>query len=451
MIKIVEDRYKMDNLKFRSLEFENYKSFDKVNFDLMLTKKKVKNLAVIYGENGVGKSTVISAIKNLRQSLDTRINRINFEKFTNENFDSIEKYRNKFVLPPMSFGDIFKDVPTFDTENQTISKVKYNFCIDGKNGIYTLRFNNEQLLNEKLEFTVKKNRGILFDISSNSFKINSILLKNKTLKRKIFDLLDLYWGNHSFLSIINEMISQNDININIIPINLTKIIKCFSSICILDSKFKSFGSMVPSLLKGTVLDTKKTIESLNSAKDTIKYFLNKMNSNIQNAEYKFDHLENGNLNYELFLTERINGKLLKLSSSLASDGTKSTIELLPFLVNIMNGNVVAIDELDKDIHDLLLIRLVNEINNADINGQLIFSTHNTLIMDEINSKAIYCINSDINGKRTINTIDKFGRISDTSSISKLYREGRFYGIPYLGDFNISKLSQLFLKKGKGIK
>ena len=131
-MKIVEDRYKMDNLKFRSLEFTNYKSFDKVNFDLMLTKKKVKNLAVIYGENGVGKSTVISAIKNLRQSLDTRINRINFEKFTNENFDSIKKYRNKFVLPPMSFGDIFKDVPTFDTKNQTISKVKYNFCINGR-------------------------------------------------------------------------------------------------------------------------------------------------------------------------------------------------------------------------------------------------------------------------------------------------------------------------------
>lgn len=435
----------MSNMQFTSLTLENYKAFDNITFNLMETKERAKKMLAIYGENGVGKSTVISSFKNLRISLETRNNRNKIEQLSHIPFDKLIK--SNVTLPPVSFKDIFKNVPTISDSEDKVTKVKYNFLIDNKKGSYLLKFNKEELLEEKLEFTILKNKGILFDISKENFKLNKLLFKNQTLRNKVNELIETYCGNHSFLSIINEIIDQKNINIKTIFPNLIKVVSSFKKICVLDSSVTALHYSVPSLLEGNISsDDKKRLNFLKSiGQQTVKSFLRRVNSNFLDAEYEFKNVGN-QLHYELLLTERINNEPLKINFHLASDGIKSFIKLLPFIADALDGCVVVIDEVDKDIHDLLLIEIIDELNNCDINGQFIFSTHNTLLMDYIGSKDIYCINSNLYGKRAINKIGDTGRISVSSNIAKQYREGKFYGIPYLDDLHIDQLSRLSLTK-----
>ena len=126
-------------MQFTSLTLENYKAFDNITFNLMETKERAKKMLAIYGENGVGKSTVISSFKNLRISLETRNNRNKIEQLSHIPFDKLIK--SNVTLPPVSFKDIFKNVPTISDSEDKVTKVKYNFLIDNKKGSYLLKFN----------------------------------------------------------------------------------------------------------------------------------------------------------------------------------------------------------------------------------------------------------------------------------------------------------------------
>ena len=52
----------LTNAKVSYIHLENFKSFKNATFDLRATKKNAKKFAVIFGENGSGKSTIIESI-----------------------------------------------------------------------------------------------------------------------------------------------------------------------------------------------------------------------------------------------------------------------------------------------------------------------------------------------------------------------------------------------------
>ena len=56
---------------FTKIHVENYRSLVNLDFDLTYKKDKAKPLAIIYGENGVGKSNVASIFYALCESLKT--------------------------------------------------------------------------------------------------------------------------------------------------------------------------------------------------------------------------------------------------------------------------------------------------------------------------------------------------------------------------------------------
>lgn len=48
---------------FTKVRLQNFRSFKDITFDLSDTKNKYKNFAMVYGENGVGKSNLISGFE----------------------------------------------------------------------------------------------------------------------------------------------------------------------------------------------------------------------------------------------------------------------------------------------------------------------------------------------------------------------------------------------------
>ena len=76
-------------------------------------------------------------------------------------------------------------------------------------------------------------------------------------------------------------------------------------------------------------------------------------------------------------------------------------------------------------------------------GQIIATTHNTLIMEKANEEFIYVLN-EVNNKKTFKPITNLSstRRRETHNLRKRYLEGLYYGIPYTRDIDF-----LEIKKG----
>ncbi|MDA0093915.1 hypothetical protein OFR75_02480 [Brachyspira hyodysenteriae] len=137
--------------------------------------------------------------------------------------------------------DNFKNLDTIIEKNKTIGSkdnmvLEFGFKLNGKNGIYHIETDNENIVKEKLEYVLDKNKTKYFELSINSKDnyINPSLFKSDKYLNEIKDLTDKFWGKHSFLSILlfeqedktTKYISKNINN------NIFEVIKYFSSMSI---------------------------------------------------------------------------------------------------------------------------------------------------------------------------------------------------------------------------
>ena len=76
---------------------------------------------------------------------------------------------------------------------------------------------------------------------------------------------------------------------------------------------------------------------------------------------------------------------------------------------VVKGSTVIIDEFDTGIHDLLVQNLVTSLNEH-LEGQLIMTTHNTLLMESapvLPKDCIYVINELKQGEKEIQCITHY--------------------------------------------
>ena len=106
-----------------------------------------------------------------------------------------------------------------------------------------------------------------------------------------------------------------------------------------------------------------------------------------------------------------------------STGIKKLIKLFTYLQKMVAGNIVFIDELDSNLHDVYLCALLEYLMEYG-EGQLCFTTHNIGPMDILkkNQKSIDFLSTD----RTVYQWTKNGNYSP----SKLYKNGMIEGSPF---------------------
>ena len=157
---------------------------------------------------------------------------------------------------------------------------------------------------------------------------------------------------------------------------------------------------------------------------------------MKDVYYEFIAHEDG-FRCQLYFDKNIDGRILKIPFSLESTGTKKLLEIFPSLLSCVAGKTVFIDEIDSGIHDLLMKKVVEELEES-INGQCIVTTHNTLLLELLPQKYIYIINSDVNGRKSINCIaDYNSRTQKNNNMRNKYLRGDYEGIPYPGLIDFS--------------
>jgi len=95
--------------------------------------------------------------------------------------------------------------------------------------------------------------------------------------------------------------------------------------------------------------------------------------------------------------------------------------------------ILAVDELDSSLHPSIVVNLVKRHLEAEVPSQLIFSTHDTHLMDSglLRRDQIWIAERDQNGATQLRSIHDFqGR--EGEDLEKRYYEGRYRGLPLVG-------------------
>lgn len=120
-----------------------------------------------------------------------------------------------------------------------------------------------------------------------------------------------------------------------------------------------------------------------------------------------------------------------------SDGTVRLLSLVPALYDaIKEGKTVVIDELDHSIHPYLVRNMVRFFSAQKTNGQLIFTTHQTCLLNQnfIRTDEVWMVEKK-SGNSFLYSLNDF-KIHNTINIENGYMEGRYGAIPVIGELQL---------------
>lgn len=129
------------------------------------------------------------------------------------------------------------------------------------------------------------------------------------------------------------------------------------------------------------------------------------------------------------------GKSYSLPSNLESEGTVKAIVLYLYAKMVMNrGSVLLVDELNMQLHPLLTRYLVNMFHANGGGGQLIYTTHDTTLMDKsfFRRDEVWFVERSPTCESTLYSLSDF-KIRKDASFEKEYLGGAYGGIPILQD------------------
>lgn len=176
---------------------------------------------------------------------------------------------------------------------------------------------------------------------------------------------------------------------------------------------------------------------------------------IKTTPYSIEKIQDNNNIVKVELIHRgENNELKALPLELESNGTRKMFHLFDFFMDALrNGMVLFIDELDAKLHPLLTRYIINLFHNSETNignGQLIYSTHDTVNLnkdtfrrDEIwfteknrdGVSEMYALSDYILEEEENNKTGK--KVRNDATYNKDYLTGRYGAIPVLKEFDIN--------------
>ena len=419
----IKDKQTLSFLANKSDHLEEYYIIEPIK-GLRLNK-----LALIYGANASGKTTVLKALDFLKEistnPFDRKTEIFDFEPFLfNENtpkqntkfelefvqnkiryFYEVELNKNCIVKEKLLNYNPGKAVvfERITDEAKELTSIKFGSKIEIKKSLENIieiqtLWNNTvigALLKTNVDITALTDVSDWFNSFTNFFNVNS---DSKDFFTTQIDL------NRIEKNIISAFLKRADFNICDLEINRKE-----------DSEFRQF------LLK--------SIRESKNNDDKKKYL------DLLDSEMVF--------NRQLFFYHKINHKNFRLSINQESQGTQRYFEYAGLLAILLRQNTfLPIDELESSLHpDLFNHFLLTYLVNGKKESQLIATTHNREILnnrDLFRDDAIWFTDKDESSTTQLYSLADFDTsvIRDTSNVLNAYKAGKLGGVPNLGDYYI---------------
>lgn len=388
--------------------------------------------AAIYGANGSGKSNFIKAVTFIKSFV------------TDEDFlKKVDLDEYKFQLAPTKQSKINFEIEFFIKEKYFIYKVEIS-----KKTI------QESLYQAGLGKEMDK---LLFE--RDGANMNSDYLGNKSSAKHLLEM-----NTHSSILPLNQkfpIFTGNDIKLTfewfvkkleIITINSTApaLIELMSKqtelLNLTNEIFKNIGLGIKEVkIANTPFDQwvtdNKNAKRLKQMMENNPLKIDSHISGIKNNRTIFSvSIKKGVKTVQEFLFEQMGQsnfqKEMKITTQ--SDGTVRLLTLIPAIYEaITQQKAVFIDEIDNSIHPNLIFSLLQFFGAKQSKGQLIFTTHTTILINQqelLRPDEIWLTEKE-DGNSKMYSVNDF-KIHNTINLENGYLDGRYGAVPELGDFNL---------------
>ena len=404
--------------------FKNFKSFKDENvLDMEATSLKeheynvvktenvnILKVAAIYGANASGKTNVLQAFDYMKKRI-----LVSDDSKKNSPIDEDNVYSYMINNEPISL-----EVEIL-AKNNKIYKYGFDVLKDSivSEWLYIKKINKFYSIfeREKNNVTMKSNN-----------KISGLAnIDERTLFLNIYSKIDK--DNEDFNNVYDWFVNANYLDLG-------------------NPRFEDFINTRISL---------KILSDEKYKKELIR-FIKTFDSGIEGIKTTPDSIEEVQNNNRVVKVELIhrgeNNELKALPLELESNGTRKMFHLFDFFMDALrNGMVLFIDELDAKLHPLLTRYIINLFHNSETNignGQLIYSTHDTVNLNketfrrdeiwfteknrdgisEMYALSDYILDDDENNKSS-------KKVRNDATYNKDYLTGRYGAIPVLEEFEIS--------------
>jgi energy-coupling factor transporter ATP-binding protein EcfA2 len=140
---------------------------------------------------------------------------------------------------------------------------------------------------------------------------------------------------------------------------------------------------------------------------------------------------------DIRFVHRLGGDSALFDLSEESDGTQMWFRLIgPVLGALRRGSPLLLDEIDASLHPLLSMQLLDLFRNPETNprnAQLIFTTHDTTLLGELNRDEVWLTEKGADGGTVLTGLAEFGgdRVRRSLNLERAYLQGRFGGLPQI--------------------
>ena len=431
---------------FEYVSLKNFKSFEDIIIDFRDRQKEAKPLIVLLGPNGIGKSNIVSVFELLSNLFDTMDVRDFFENLiAQKDFDPKDQ---QFMMK--YFHENFKDMETIIHEYKMIGStenmcIEFGFCINGKSGTYIIETNNEQIVHERLEYVLVKNKSLYFDITPDKININRKLFETKESYSTIKKTTKKYWGKHSIFSILIHEIKDktNKYIEDQLSDNLKIVLYTLHNISCANHGYKKYidgrtpSELLANLKHGEIKESE--LKTLKQAEETLNLFFTTLIPSIKKVYYETT-TNDSLIHYTLYFQKQIGSKLRDIHYRLESDGVAALISLFPLLLNTVDGITSVIDEFDNGLHEILSHAVLESLQDS-IRGQLILTTHNISLMESnLRKEYFYIISEDKNYNKQVKCVADYDhQLNINSNLKNQYLKGKYQGLPQKSNIDFVKL------------
>ncbi|WP_260184490.1 AAA family ATPase [Lacticaseibacillus paracasei] len=427
------------------LHLENYRSFGSVDWDLTY-RNNPQHIIALYGENGAGKTNLIEAISHVVASAETLINYDGFMDFARDRpskknlTEEQMKQFTEFVMneTDTSLGNIFRGAFRIDAKANTVVYLEFDNSDLNKRsnsrGYYELVFDkNHELIKETLFSVINIRNGKILEVKKVDGHlevfINNNSFKDERYRLELKNRIELFWGKHTLISIIKYINKTTGFKKSSLSASILQFIDLLAktSYSLEDrGRVHQHSFLSREMMKGTI--PKKDESELENTESVLNKFFPQLYSDIINLSYDKKY-RGDSIDYSLKVQKNIWGSVTTIPFVLESEGTRKLLDLMPMFADLLEDRTVIIDEIDKSIHDILFLNILNALKNQK-KGQLIFNTHNTLLMTRLPKESVYVIQEDSEGYKTTAALVDIKSIKKNNNVQQMYLRGEFSGIPY---------------------
>jgi predicted ATPase len=148
------------------------------------------------------------------------------------------------------------------------------------------------------------------------------------------------------------------------------------------------------------------------------------------------------------LIHKVGGQDLSFHLAEESTGTQTWFTLIgPVLDALRRGRILLFDEIDASLHPQLSARLLELFQDSVTNprgAQLIFTTHDTSLLNHLNRDEVWLTEKGADGATTLTALAEYGgdKVRRSLNLEKAYLQGRFGAVPELDQFALRRALEL---------